>query len=447
MSRRYMANSLAPSEDFFSVPIFIQNFNRLSCLKNLIQWCLSAGYKNIIIIDNGSTYAPLISFYREITSSASVEVVSLPRDTSRFGLWEHRLLDRFKITGPFVYTDSDIVPDERCPQDVVKRLASILHNNPDIFKAGLGLRLDDLPSAYQFRKEVIAWERQFWRAPVARGIFRAKVDTTFALYRPRSEFSINGIRTGWPYLATHESWYENLANPSEEVGNYLNTAWRGHWLRPELPTHLREAVSLRTSVPEPVLLHLSCGHERIPGWINLDKNDKVDPDVLFDLELCGQKCMPLEDNSVDGFFMCRGFGHIQNTLSMMEELYRVAKPVARFIIRIPQEASDESFEKLTGSKPLFPNSFLYFAQPAYSRAGYSYFGDWEVKRIKFVVNPGHELHEEMPDLEQINSERNIFQEVIIELLAAKPVKAREFRLLEWPLPTFSHSPIDDESVF
>jgi ubiquinone/menaquinone biosynthesis C-methylase UbiE len=63
--------------------------------------------------------------------------------------------------------------------------------------------------------------------------------------------------------------------------------------------------------------------------------------------------MPVDDNSIDGFFMCHVFEHIDNTLAMMQELYRVAKPNARFVIRLPHGASNDAFEDPTHQRPYF----------------------------------------------------------------------------------------------
>lgn len=40
------------------VPIFINSFNRVNCLRQLIQWLQTHGYRRIFVIDNASTYPP-----------------------------------------------------------------------------------------------------------------------------------------------------------------------------------------------------------------------------------------------------------------------------------------------------------------------------------------------------------------------------------------------------
>lgn len=48
------------------VPIFINARDRLGVMKRLIDWLLDAGYRNLIILDNNSTYPPLLEYYNNI---------------------------------------------------------------------------------------------------------------------------------------------------------------------------------------------------------------------------------------------------------------------------------------------------------------------------------------------------------------------------------------------
>ncbi len=451
MSWNSLPTSLAP-EDFHSIPIFILSFNQVTYLKKLVGWLSTAGYRNVCIVDSHSTYQPLLQYYNELEAQTSVKLVRRAENTGRLALWEEGLLERYRVTGPFVYTDSDVVPDESCPTDVVGYLAALLREDSRVCKAGLGLRIDNLPKSYKFHREVFDWERQFWRSPVARGLFLGGIDTTFALYRPGSQFAMQpALRTGWPYLARHEPWYADTAHPTEEQKSYaaaIEPTVRGHWTRSILPGWLQTTVDTSRSKPELKLLHLGCGHEYIPGWVNLDVSPQVAADIVFDLETCGRARLPLDGDSIDGMFMCHVFEHIERTLPMMQELYRVAKPDARLIVRLPHGASDNAFEDLTHRRPYFPNSFVYFAQPAYSRADYNYFGDWRIARAKLIVD-GKLLSQEGEQklLQRIDRERNLVKEMIIELRAVKPPRQRELRLLEWPTATLSDSAIDMESAF
>jgi hypothetical protein len=140
------------AHDFSEIPIFIQNFNLLSHLMKQVAWLRQAGYRNLIVIDNNSTYPPLLRYYAEMTSSAAIGLVRRDKTGGKLALWEEGILADFGVAGPFVYTASDVVPDPACPFDILAHLAALLRENPQIFKAGPALRIDDLPERYALRR-------------------------------------------------------------------------------------------------------------------------------------------------------------------------------------------------------------------------------------------------------------------------------------------------------
>jgi SAM-dependent methyltransferase len=440
--------TLVESENFFLTPIFIQNFNQLSYLRRLLDWLLGTGYTNICIIDNHSSYVPLLQFYAEAQSRHGIHVVRRDRNGTRTTLWDGQYLERFGVTGPFVYTDSDVVPDKSCPADVIARLASYLRKYPHILKAGLGLRIDDLPESYTFRREVAAWERQFWRAPVCRGAVLAQIDTTFALYRPNSQFGIiPALRTGWPYLARHETWYQDSTSLSDEQQYYaseVEKTARSNWSRRQLPRWLLAEAAQRAN-SDLKLLHLACGRALMAGWINVDRDPAVGADIVFDLETCAEGKLPLAHDSVDGIFMHDQFQKIDAVGPMMSELYRVSKPDARFIIRLPYGKSGDGSSH---GRPYFPSSFAYYAQPAHVGLDDYYRDDWRVKRVRLVVDSDLiESEDEMQARGLIGQKPDRVKEMIVELRAVKPPRPRQQSLLEWPLPVVSGTSFDAESDF
>jgi len=59
-------------------------------------------------------------------------------------------------------------------------------------------------------------------------------------------------------------------------------------------------------------------------------------------------------------FCCRICWNISNTLRLMQELWRIAKPDAHMTIRIPHGSSDDAWEDPTHERAYFANSFGYF---------------------------------------------------------------------------------------
>lgn len=146
-------------------------------------------------------------------------------------------------------TDPDVVPDDDCPNDWVSYLGRLLDVRPGWVKAGLGLRVDDLPEHYEHAAQVKTWEQQWWEWEISDQVYNASVDTTLALYRSLDEnprFALNpSLRTGKPYVARHLTWYENSATPTEEDRYYRAhaTPLVSHWADPG--AYLREVVEPR----------------------------------------------------------------------------------------------------------------------------------------------------------------------------------------------------------
>lgn len=203
------------------VPVIINSRDRVDCLKQLLAWLLNAGYRRIYILDNGSSYGPLLEYYECIEQDARVDVVRID-NMGHTALWEADILYKFGIDDMFVYTDSDIVPVEACPHDVVRQLAEILVRYPDVDKAGLGLVTDDII----FNPEdVRKHEAKFYHIPLEKNVWFAHVDTTFALYKPRCPYRMmKSIRTTGDLMARHLPWYLDKNNLPEDERYYAEHA-------------------------------------------------------------------------------------------------------------------------------------------------------------------------------------------------------------------------------
>lgn len=216
--------------------IFINCRDRVTCLSELVSWFEKAGCEDIFLIDNDSSYPPLLEYYRQTPHT----VIFLKNNLGHTALWDADLL-RNQYGEFYIYTDPDVIPTEDCPTDVLQVLTEILQKYPTLSKAGLGLKIDDLPDHYRFKENVLRWEKQFWQDEVEPGLFSALVDTTFALNRARYYTIGNAVRTDSPYLARHADWYIDSDNLTEEENYYRTHARPGvsHWGASILPGFLQ----------------------------------------------------------------------------------------------------------------------------------------------------------------------------------------------------------------
>jgi SAM-dependent methyltransferase len=411
-----------------SIPIILNNRNRLGSLRRMITWLLAVGCTDIQILDNDSTYPPLLAYYEDLP-----ERVTLHRLGQNIGPWAFwKLALHQHLSVPYIVSDADLVPADFCPTDLISRLVSVAHRFPDSVKVAPGLRVDSISPHYAQGDAALQWESQFWWKPVTQGIFAAQVDTTFAIYQPGVDFSIRGenLRLGYPYLLEHTPWQVDDRALSEEESFYrAHTAKTfSHWSSSTVDPRIAASLNTREFTDQKTILHLGCGNEYIPGWINVDIAGRK-RDLHFNLGNCRTERLPLEDNSVDGFYVCHAFEHIVDTLALMQELYRVSKHGATMHIRLPYGSSNDSWDHPGAVRPYFETSFMHFSQAAYSRSDPQYQADWQTTRVTLVVEQALFAQGSEAAMSQIRAARNLVSEMVVELQAVKPARPRAPELL------------------
>ena len=183
----------------------------------------------------------------------------------------------------------------------------------------------------------------------------------------------------------------------------------------------------------PLRLNLGCGRNILDGWLNIDNQNLPGVNIVFDLNSCKSIKLPFADNSIDEFFLSHILEHIYNSLDLMEELYRVAKPNAKLVCHVPFGSSDYALEDPTHVRSYFVGSWGYFAQPNYWRADYGYLGDWATKVIELFVKESQckRLSADVI-MDMINEKRNIVVEMRACMHAIKP-KREPLHELQDPL--------------
>ena len=216
------------------IPVIINNFNRLDYVQLLIDWLLRAGTERIVILDNASTFPPLLQWYAK-KKDKRIQVRRLGSNYGSQALWMQP--DKSLLTLPFVYTDPDVVPDDDCPKDLVTFLLKTWEACSDKFRSSWdnkkpqkidpGLKVSDIPDCYALRERVLAWEKRHAgpdKIQAEHGgvhLYDVAIDTTFALYVGYAHpFGLSAVRTGDPYVIKHLSWYCDSANPTAEERYY-----------------------------------------------------------------------------------------------------------------------------------------------------------------------------------------------------------------------------------
>lgn len=219
--------------DASDLPIYIIVFNRLSYLKQMIAFLEEHQLKNIHIIDNCSSYPPLLAYLEK----TPYQVHRMKKNYGHMVFFEAPEFKKVRETEYYVLTDPDVIGVEECPKDFMSYFYYILDKYPSFNKVGFSLKTDDLPNISQATPWIKSWEKLFykhklnWFKPY---LYNSSLDTTFAMYRPqknwRSKSFYKAVRTGFPYEARHLPWYKDLTKPTKEDIFYSSTdCGSGNW--------------------------------------------------------------------------------------------------------------------------------------------------------------------------------------------------------------------------
>lgn len=236
----YQTNSLIRKQlkNPTSIPIIIISFNQLLYLKQLIEFLLKNNFSNIVIIDNYSTYQPLLSYFDTLSENKNITIHRLNENIGHLVFWKKKELFEKYSVGFYVVTDADIVPMEEVPSDFLTVFLKLLNHSKEITKVGFSLFLGDIPNSNPNKENIINWENQFWQEKMDNH-YLSSIDTTFAIYRPNFKREeectfLKGIRTGDPYIARHGGWYLDPKNLTDEQKFYIKTAnYSSSWLADE----------------------------------------------------------------------------------------------------------------------------------------------------------------------------------------------------------------------
>ena len=215
------------TKNFKQIPIIIISFNQYFYLKKLIDFLVKNEYSNIIIIDNNSSFEPLLNYFEEIKSIVTIH--RLEKNEGHMVFWKNEAIFNKYSKGYYVVTDADIVPTEDCPSDFLLYFKNILDKSHDISKVGFSLKINDIPDSNVNKQKIINWETKFWSTKDDNQNFIAQIDTTFAIYRPKSSHIADdnfykAIRVKKPYNAIHGGWYIDNENLTIEQTYFYKTA-------------------------------------------------------------------------------------------------------------------------------------------------------------------------------------------------------------------------------
>ena len=123
-------------------------------------------------------------------------------------------------------------------------------------------------------------------------------------------------------------------------------------------------------------LHLGCGNEILPGWVNHDLVQLPGVDVAHDLDLYP---WPFEDDRFAEVRLHHVLEHLAEPVRAIEELYRITRGGGTVLVRVPYWNSTDWASDPTHRTPFSEYSFDFFdpatrhgrEHPYYSSARFS----------------------------------------------------------------------------
>ena len=199
------------------IPIFIISWNQYTYVKSMVEQLQKYPNTKIYIIDNNSTYKPLVDYLKKIDGKNGVEVLYQPEN---YGHTVYERPDIYERGGEmYIVTDPDLTLNANMPDNFREIMAEIseshkankvgfaldITNNLDLTK-----KLDGKPN-----ETFAVNEAQYWKDRIQHPkyeLYRAPIDSTFALinkkYRTLGNM-YNSIRMAGDFTAVHRPWIIN----------------------------------------------------------------------------------------------------------------------------------------------------------------------------------------------------------------------------------------------
>lgn len=207
------------------IPVYLNNRDWLTPLVGMVNYLRQLPVE-IIVIDNASTYPPLLDWY----SQTDVRIIR-SSNGGAVGPWAKKIVpigeDHIKRYGHPWYVTSDSDLDlSGVPLDVLDVLIEGKRKYPWAVKVGLSLEYEDLPEGFLDRNFIVQWESGFWRNRLDDKFWKAALGHTFALYDASTPYDVAktcspAVRTDRPYTARHLPWYYTKENWDEEAEYYV----------------------------------------------------------------------------------------------------------------------------------------------------------------------------------------------------------------------------------
>ncbi len=178
-------------------------------------------------------------------------------------------------------------------------------------------------------------------------------------------------------------------------------------------------------------LNLGCGSNILEDYINLDKFDYYNPNIVHDLEVTPY---PFEDNSVDEILMSHVLEHVGQDPNIfnniIKELYRICKNKSIIDIIVPHARHDDFISDPTHVRPITIEGLkLYdkeknkkWEKEGYSNTPFGLILDVNFKILKVDLKPDEKY-------EKLIIDKKMTQSDILEIMQKYNNVIKEMKIL------------------
>lgn len=174
------------------------------------------GNADITIIDNASTYPPLLEWYKEIEK----DVKLIRHDTNR-GPWcfFYSGIHANVQSDHYVYSDADLELNPEMPYNWQEIMYEYLYKYNR--KPSLALRLSDVPDS-DIKKHITFHQGVCWYETDEPDVYKAVTDMTFSFDAKVRGYRYESVRLAGKFECRHMPWYLDFDNLPEEEKYYLD---------------------------------------------------------------------------------------------------------------------------------------------------------------------------------------------------------------------------------
>lgn len=206
-----------------TIPVVVICWNNMTFIKGFVNQLKK--YKNpILLLDNKSTYEPLLNYYKEIKDELK-DKITIRLLEENYGSEVYTKLKQ-ELPDIYLLSDPDLELNPNMPHNFAEILLEI-SNKYKAYKVGAAIKIEDNNTFIQceeyFKGQSIQdWESQFWKNKIEDStyeLYDAEVDTTFCLVNNAYSNS-KQIRIAGDFTVKHLPWYKDYIKntvPQEEL--------------------------------------------------------------------------------------------------------------------------------------------------------------------------------------------------------------------------------------